>query len=422
MTEVAAALRDLEQRLSQDPDNLLLRVRVATLLRQVGRNAEAARLLRSVALAYRDHGRYAEAVAIARSILEIVPADTAIHTLVDELEHRDDEITATRTGPAANDEPTLIEPSTSGAATSDRAHSASMAALIARPRIPSRPPPLRAVMVPSTTVTPASEDTPLPGALPYHIAEPSTPASRVPFGVRGVRSEPIESVNVTGLAEAARRISGLIASDADSEDSFVDLGVSSRIGTSPPRGTGGTAAADDLPVSGNVSHADEEPTSPRDIPLTPPSGTVSQSLRSMASDPLTNAFFASLPEADRSVALQKFERSHVVAGSIVIRQGALAQPLIAVVRGTLELRLERANYPDTILDTIHAGFYVGEAALLGRASAPANVISVGDCDLLTLAPPALFELAAMYPALWAALKDSAERRTRRYDSIIRALP
>jgi len=34
-------------------------------------------------------------------------------------------------------------------------------------------------------------------------------------------------------------------------------------------------------------------------------------------------------------------------------------------------------------------------------------------------PHALFELAGAYPALWAALKDSAERRTRQYEKIIR---
>lgn len=421
MTEVSAALRDLEVRLSQDPDNLLLRVRVATLLRQVGRNAEAARLLRSVALAYRDRGRYAEAVAIARSLLEIVPADTAIHTLVDELEHRDDDITATRDGVAANHEATFIEPSAPAGPTSDRAQSASLAALIARPRIPSRPPPLRAVMGPPTTITPASEDTPLPGALPYHIAEPSTPASRVPFGVRGVRVEPSESSRVTGLAEAARRISGLIALDGESEDSFSDLGVSPRVGAASPQQRDGAAAARDFD-HGRVGPMDEEPTSPREIAPLAALAAVSHLSSTVASDPLANAFFASLSEADRAMALQKFETSHVPAGSIVIRQGALAQPLIAVVRGRLELRVERANHPDTILDTIEAGAYIGEAALLGRASAPAHVITVVDCDLLMLAPHALFELATMYPALWAALKDSAERRTRRYDSIIRALP
>lgn len=455
MTDVSAPLRDLEKRLAQDPDNLQLRVEVATLLSQVGRTGDAARLLRSVAFAYREGGRHDEAVAIARSILDMVSADPELHTLVAELEHRDDDVTETRSGGVVRDEPTLVEPALAVAPISERAHSASVAALITRPRIHSRPPPLRAQVARQSAHSVMSEDTPLPGALPYHIAEPTTPASSGPFGVFGVRPDPSTSSKVAGLAEAARRISGLIADDPDSEGSSIH----SELRSAGPGWVSDTSH--DLAQHRAGIDGEEELTSPRTLmlsdrlsdPMSHAAGrsapgdpgesvrgdnsrlpTAPASLRPTrrggnlqadgagGSDPLANLFFASLPEADRAAALQKFDSRCVSVGTIIIRRGAPAQPLIAVVRGKLELRVERANSPAAILDTIEAGYYIGEAVLLGRPSAPATVIAAVDCDLLTLAPHALFELASAYPALWAALKDTAERRTRRYDAIIRALP
>lgn len=428
MTEVSAALRDLQERLLRDPDNLRLRIRVATLLRQVGRSVESATLLRSVAFAYRDCGQYDEAIAVARSILEIDPADAAIAELVTELERRSGEVTASRGDVVAKAEQALVQAATVEPI-SERAQSASLAAVIARPRIPSRPPPLRAQMGPHLVHSPTSEDTPLPGALPYHIAEPTTPASKLPVGVGSGRTEGNDSSRVAGLAEAARRISGLIAHDGENTDLLVDSQRSLPRGqTSPP------VPIHDAPPGRVNLHgagdAEEELTTPRDIPVgdlfSDPTPHFSKRAAPVAgagtTDPLTNLFFSALSESDRKAALAKFESQHVPAGAIVIRQGAAAQPLIAVIRGRLELRVERANSPVTILETVEAGFFVGEAVLLGRASAPATVVAAVDCDLLTLSPHALFELATVYPALWAALKDSAERRTRRYDSVMRALP
>jgi CRP-like cAMP-binding protein len=150
---------------------------------------------------------------------------------------------------------------------------------------------------------------------------------------------------------------------------------------------------------------DEELTAPRDL---------------VAADPLMNAFFLPLPANRRAAALGRCVRRPARAGTTVIRQGETSHALILVVTGRLELRVERPNGTLAMLDTIDAGQYIGEAALLGRTPATANVIAATDCELLALPPHALFELAGAYPALWAALKDSAEKRTRQYDKLIRA--
>ncbi len=405
MTEDSATLHDLEKRLSQEPANVALQVRLARLLREVGRDAEACAMLRSAAFACRAQGSYAQALTLGQSVLEIAPDDAEIQRMVDELLHSDDDdVTATQN--VRNSDP-AAEHHVPTARSASRARSASLAALISHPRVATRPPVLRTRVGPSRSHGVFNEDTPLPGALPYHVADPSTPATKSPYGVRGVRTEMSVPSKVAGLAEAARRISGLITHTTESEDVIFDPGER----YAPARtGSSSSALRDTAPLvvlETASADADEELTSPRNPD---------------AIEPTANTFFAALSEQQQAAALQHFERRNVRAGTIVIRQGALSHPLVALLRGRLELRLERPNRADTILETIEIGYYVGEAALLGRAPAPANVVATDDSELLLLPPTALFELAGAYPALWAVLKDHAERRARRYDQIIRASP
>lgn len=399
MTEDSAALRDLEERLSQEPDNLPLRVRMAAQLREQGRTNEATELLRAVAVAYRDQANYERALAIGQTALELAPADEELRAMVEELSARDDEVTATGASTRREGEQTLVDPREPAARAASRARSASIAALISQPRGLTRPPPLRTRFGPTSASGTFSEDTPLPAALPYHIADPSTPASKAPYGVRGVHTDPSK---VTGLAEAARRISGLITHEA--EDPLLDAEMPSNI-VSP------VVLVDDPPPQFAIEPSADDGRQERASPH-----------HTSAIEPSANLFFAALSEAERSVAVQRFERRKVHSGAIVIRQGALSHPLVAVLQGRLELRLERPNCADTILDSIEIGQHIGEAALLGRSPAPANIIAAAESELLFLPANALFELAGAFPSLWAALKDTAERRTRRYDQIIRALP
>jgi tetratricopeptide (TPR) repeat protein len=107
-----AALRELEKRLKSEPDNVGLRVAVAGALHDAGRHAEAVELYRSVAIVYRDQGRTQQAIAVCRSILEIAPDDRPCQSLLATL----------------------------------------------------APPPRRS----------SYDETPLPGPLPYHVADPTT--------------------------------------------------------------------------------------------------------------------------------------------------------------------------------------------------------------------------------------------------------
>ena len=152
------------------------------------------------------------------------------------------------------------------------------------------------------------------------------------------------------------------------------------------------------------SPPDEENTAPREL---------------LGPEPLANAFFLALPQNRRDAALVRCIKRVVRAGQMVIRQGETSHPLYLVVTGQLSLDVERANGTIAHLDTIDPGQYIGESSLLGRSPSPANIVAAADSQLLALPPHSLFELAGAFPSLWAALKDSAERRTRQYEKILR---
>jgi hypothetical protein len=170
-------LKELEKRLEKEPGNLGLRVTVAGLLREAGRSVEAVELYRSVAIAYRDQGRVQQAIAVCRSILEIAPDDRACQGLLAQLTGSGD------TGDGA-------------------------------PR-----------------------ETPLPRPVPHHIADPTSEAQRLsPAELAdevetrpGVKPLPTPPRGTQGLAEAARRISGMISGTrADPVDLAAELDTRKR--------------------------------------------------------------------------------------------------------------------------------------------------------------------------------------------------
>jgi hypothetical protein len=75
-------LKELEERLRGEPDNLGLRVMVAGALHEAGRRDDAVELYRSVAIAYRDQGRPQQAIMVCRSILELAPDHAASQELL----------------------------------------------------------------------------------------------------------------------------------------------------------------------------------------------------------------------------------------------------------------------------------------------------------------------------------------------------
>lgn len=409
-------LRELEKRLKEEPDNLGLRVTVAGALREAGRHDEAVELYRSVAIAYRDQGRQQQAIAVCRSILEIAPDDIRCHALLAAL-------VAGHKGRASHDTAQVLAARTVAVEPAD-------------PVAPRRS---------------SYDETPLPRAIPYHEADPTTKSVKKQHAdseadlpaAEGVKTRPGSEdgtkPEVTGMANAARRISASLIASTDEDGLYdaVDLAADLaaeletrqrpkiesddllKISRPPPTAPVDRIDFDDAPTPSPVDaeardrDTEEELTSPRELaeptwtrePKTGPVGGTTASV-------LESAFFAPLPPARREAVFSRFHRRAVAAGSTVIRQGETEHSLVIVGRGRLEVKAERADGKLVLVTAIGPGEYVGEAALLARLPAPAHVIAAIDSELLALQPRDFYEIAGAFPALWAELKDLAERRTR----------
>lgn len=162
------SLRDLEKRLLKEPDNLGLKVTVASMLHEAGRTREAVELYRTVALAYRDAGRKAQAAAVCRSILELAPGDAQCAALLASLSEPAPAPPPFRiTGPVQAQEPPPIGPGM------PPPREAQLRIPTPVPRPPVTPP------EPAPERRSSLDETPLPKPVPYHVVDPTTGQNRL---------------------------------------------------------------------------------------------------------------------------------------------------------------------------------------------------------------------------------------------------
>src|SRR5688572_26278963 len=75
-------VKEYEKQLEKDPGNLVLRLKLAAALRELGRTADAVAMYHSVARAYYQQGRLAQGIAVCRSVLEIEPSHSDTQALL----------------------------------------------------------------------------------------------------------------------------------------------------------------------------------------------------------------------------------------------------------------------------------------------------------------------------------------------------
>ena len=338
-------LKELERRLREEPDNLGLRVTVASALREAGRAREAVELYYSVAIAYRDQGRALQAIAVCKSILAIAPDDArclALHASLVEV-------------PAPEPLPPIN-------LTHKRAP---------LPSDPPGPPRRPEVLIPRIS-SDSIDETPLPGALPYHVADPTSSIRRSSEG------------DVTTPVLRA-------PSSTDLDDPTGEVPVATipmeRVEPEPEA----------LPVRPSVTTLRDADTDELTQPHAPFDPTA---LRPRSIDPLVTSFFSHLPVERRAAALSRFHRRVVKPGVVVIARGAAGHPFLIVLRGELEIRRDHgAPY------SVGPGEYAGEASLLGRVASTMTVVATADSQLLVLPPADFYDIVGAFPALWAELKD-----------------
>lgn len=82
------AIKELDKQLRRDPNNLVLRIRLAGALCAAGQVPPAVDLYRSVAVAYYAQNRIDQAIAVCHSLLEVAPGHPETELLLAELDSR----------------------------------------------------------------------------------------------------------------------------------------------------------------------------------------------------------------------------------------------------------------------------------------------------------------------------------------------
>ena len=238
-------LKELEKRLKQEPNNLGLRVQVAGMLREAGRSVEAVELYRSVAFAYRDQGRTQQAVAVCRSILEIAPEDAGCQGLLSQLLNR----SSSTLPPVAPAQPVVAQ----APAAPSRMPTQPAKTIEPEREVPERNQHPRVITTAPITIPSmpsiktqeepqrrsSMDETPLPKPMPYHEYDRTSQPSKLSARDLEARSTPQlkkhgldnRPTETTGLAQAARHISGLFTTGSSPGIPNKEMDLSAELDT-----------------------------------------------------------------------------------------------------------------------------------------------------------------------------------------------
>jgi hypothetical protein len=275
---VSKPLKELEKRLKSEPENLGLRVTVAGMLREAGRSTEAVELYRSVALAYRDQGRKQQAIMVCRSVLEIAPDDVGCISLLGQLAPQP---AATSSSiPSLPRTPTPQRASSHATDVGTPPPATSRMATEAPPpppvtaRLPLEPPARRSsgqTTNPDAGRRSSGEVTPLPHPIPHHIYDPTgrNPRPDIDDLDTNPDAQRPRTTSSAGLAEAARKITGLIAPEDDVANPM-DTRPVRRIRSEELKKLTGRISEEDIITRPHEAQTkpggdDEELTTPRDL-------------------------------------------------------------------------------------------------------------------------------------------------------------
>jgi CRP-like cAMP-binding protein len=87
-------------------------------------------------------------------------------------------------------------------------------------------------------------------------------------------------------------------------------------------------------------------------------------------------------------------------GEIILHEGdRLPAKLFAVLGGRIEIKKTASTGKETILRTLSAGELFAAPALFGNNTAPATVLAMPDCQILTIERTALLELIQKTPEI-----------------------
>jgi CRP-like cAMP-binding protein len=333
--QLLRVLRDLSRRLVDNQDDLPMRMKVAEVLRQLGRTTEAVALYQSVLRGHAKAGQLAEAIAISKLILELDGGQQhAQQGLLADLYARNAEL---QIRPA---------PTASGSSKLNRGDR------LTRPYA-ATPRPL----------TPSADDTHNGEDRPSEIIDTAS--------FLGDPLDPVDALRPTQPYEAQQKIALEIASKAqECPDEPLPSGVFKQ-GEADLQ-----AALDNL--HGFDSFVEDE----LSITAVPPYPLLSH---------LDRPSFLGL--------IDSLERKSFAAGQWVIREGEPGDTLYLVCAGRLEVLKETPNGPPNQLAVLKPGSFLGEFGLLADRKRHASVRCLQAAEVLLLEKSRLDTLLVTHPSV-----------------------
>src|SRR5215208_5412095 len=110
-------------------------------------------------------------------------------------------------------------------------------------------------------------------------------------------------------------------------------------------------------------------------------------------------FFTNLPPEELDRVMAGLEVVNLKPGELLFREGDTGDRMYVIVGGELEILKGTNADEEMILNTIHAGEYIGEMSLITGAPRTASVRSRGDVILLSMSRVQLMDLLQRHPHL-----------------------
>lgn len=380
------AVKTLRKQLRSDPDNAVLRLKLAAALCDDGEGEAALALYRSVALAYRTEGRLAQAVAVLEAASAMFPTDPGIAELCAQLSRERQQ----RADPAATIVRTAPEPIPSLAVSRERRRQKRRSS-ISQPGDPG-PLPVR----PPTQMTPSPEKTAIwqPRTSGTPITQPELDGGHRRLGSRPsqlllssdrVRTVPAKKINPPPRPPAPPRQP--VAPSRSVYDSVTRVARPGELPTGSGEGEPPTRVFDRSfgPTLGG---------------LDPGGGAIDVPL------PL----FSDLPGAALGELRRGLRQRRVAQGEVVVSEGDSGDACFVVMSGDVRV-LKRAPGQEAMeIARLGHGAVFGELALITDRRRHATVQAVTDCELCEIPRELMRELSTRYREVRPALERFCRER------------
>jgi CRP-like cAMP-binding protein len=130
------------------------------------------------------------------------------------------------------------------------------------------------------------------------------------------------------------------------------------------------------------------------------------------------SIFAGLPPRDLAGLAARMRPRLAEAGCLIVSHEEPGDALFVIVEGKVKVVLYGDKGKEIILSILHAGDFFGEMSLLDRQPRSANVVALGEANLLSLDREAFQNHLVAHPTTALAVLAEMSRRLRRADEVI----